>query len=1143
MDHLKLSSVDKAEVNAKIMSSLIEDVHSTHITTTTSQIKGLFGNSKTALFISVSEDQQLYAISFNSVNGKGWSPTSLLDIFKLKGKVEAFDVQQTSDSTFRLAFALVGHDKSRHLYYCDSFKHDLSQHELFSLPLENEVHQLYFNSNSETPDLIVMENQSGGEFCKRFSLSNNVLISSDFILPRDVKQNAIISSSFGYIVGKKAVFVAYNINNTHEVIGVRGEEIMTLFSEDEKIKGQIECIATLNNVFSKADKPQTHLFLGGDEGLYFYENASTAKGVTVLSTSIKNIQQILTFQNEEKTNLWIKTISNQLYLLEGKNNSDGSINWEQPILFRQNVLKLAPTSGIANNKNQLFLLTDEWKLMNLWQDSISSLWQEETLHLKDEIGFTKQPSYQTTIRWTNDKGAPIIPNINKPQLSPRFKIKMASAAYVEINGKAFAFKEGDVAEVIPDYNGCITIVNKASDLYAPQIYITADFLNEQIEIHPNAELIRKLDQEFYSLKTSTVNQRGKKVVPSHFSEKDLGILKQTLAPIIEMTSAGLPKENRFSVVLDKASFMAVHPNPEAFFDDLGDALRYLGSVAGNAFEKFINQGIQLAGNVFLQLKKKGQKAIEIIIKVAGDVFEFVVESFSSALKALSHLLSIIKLGIEGLLDWLGSIFNWDDIQKTQRVLENIIHNGVDYMEHVLIGNEAYQNVVFSNIQQLKNQLHLPEVKSSNGSSEISNLKSKEFPLFDVLSNDKFNWILYTIQHRIGDLLEDLIPDEIYDEFKALSKQFLEVANPKIIMDALGIDDAEWDQIKQAFLKLEEKLFSFDFDIEWMIDFFRSIASKAIGLAEDFARFLMDTLKTIVRLIRKLLNLSMDLPIVNGIFSFFGTSAPKLISVVSFMAAVPSNAVSQAITKELPFEGVEHIFENKQLFSDMIHWNEMGEALEKDNHELLLAKYQQISSVHPEINIGEIIEIYNKYAPKVATVLNLIAKGTAGQAKQADVSFPLGAISGPMKAGATLLSLTIPTGDDALLKVPKLLGQICFKLTSEPVTDVLPSFASPLTSLALTTVGNILVLVTDTALIVKHMDQSDFQKWAQLGFQTANSLGSILVDSGSALNNIGQDTVYSGFPAVLIALGTPIGQVGYVLRFASNIGTTVCKQIE
>jgi hypothetical protein len=149
----------------------------------------------------------------------------------------------------------------------------------------------------------------------------------------------------------------------------------------------------------------------------------------------------------------------------------------------------------------------------------------------------------------------------------------------------------------------------------------------------------------------------------------------------------------------------------------------------------------------------------------------------------------------------------------------------------------------------------------------------------------------------------------------------------------------------------------------------------------------------------------------------------------------------------------------------------------------------------------------------------------------------------MKAGATLLSLTIPTGEDALLKVPKLLGQICFKLTSEPVTDVLPSFASPLTSLALTTVGNILVLVTDTALIVKHMDQSDFQKWAQLGFQTANSLGSILVDSGSALNNIGQDTVYSGFPAVLIALGTPIGQVGYVLRFASNIGTTVCKQIE
>lgn len=1142
MDQLELLSENKTITHLELSTALIEDVQTTHITSASSEIKGLFGETESPLFVSLAEDQQLYLLSFDRT--KGWSHTAILDRLKLKGEIETFDAQQQTPSTFRLAFVLRQNGK-RHLHWISNLQEDLSGFDSANIVLENEAHFIRFNANAQTPDLLLMENHQKNEFCRRYTLSGTTLVPSELEIPRDLSKDSVLGVSFGYIRGHQAAFFAYDLNGISEVVGLWGEDHKTNFSvrNDSELE-KINCIGTTDNVFSSHGSEKTHLFLGGKNGLYFCENASTINGIHPISKTVSNVVEMLASQNKTKTIVWAKTASNELYFVEGLNNEKGDIDWQPAVLFDENVLKLAATSGTNKNKNQLFVLSTDFQLKNIWQDPTTSLWQEDTLHVKEDLGFLKKAAFMTTMKWSGQDGTPLIPNFLHPEDSPKFLVKSSSDAYVEINGQPYALTGGVEVEVGTDSAGQITVVSEASDLYSPLIYVTAEFLEKQLEIHPNATTIRDLTKAFSELTKATVTQNGEKVVPDHFNQKDLEGLKEVVHPITSRIEQGLPQQYSAVNILEKQAFYSAQPNAEISRQDIGNALRYLGSIAENTFESIAGGVIKFAGDVFLEVKSKAGDVVEMIIKVSGQVYSFLVESFLSAIKAFSHLLSIIKAGIKKILDWLGTIFNWENIQKTAHVIECVLENGLVYMENTLCTNQAYKETVLAVIRKQQEQTDLKIIDSNEGSQEMSVLESKEPGIFESISGEKLNWVLYLLKHRIGDVLEDLIPTGLFDEITNLADDLMREMGVKRLLDTLDFSESEWEQIKDQFVQIKDQIISFDLDIQWLIALFQKIASKAMHLAEELIEFILQSLSKIVGLVKKVFQLRLDLPFLNGIFELMGTSAPKIITVASFAVAVPANLMSQTLEQKLPFEGVEHVFEDKRLFDDLIHWSQIETMVSTEDPAHLLSQHQLPSQIAPDQNISELITTYNKYAPKVATILSLLAKGTAGQAKQTNLSFPIGSLTGPMKMGATLLSLTIPTGDDALWMTPKFVGQICIKLTTEPVTDVLPSLASPLTSVVLTTIGNVLILVTDTAMAYKKEHDSDFLKWAEVGFEAADSLGSILVDSGSIINNIAEDTApYSGFPAVLLALGTPMGQAGYVLRFAANVGTTVCKQID
>ena len=87
----------------------------------------------------------------------------------------------------------------------------------------------------------------------------------------------------------------------------------------------------------------------------------------------------------------------------------------------------------------------------------------------------------------------------------------------------------------------------------------------------------------------------------------------------------------------------------------------------------------------------------------------------------------------------------------------------------------------------------------------------------------------------------------------------------------------------------------------------------VGVAESFAELLIQLTKSIVEVIRKIINLEIKLPILNGIFQLIGTGKPTIIGLITLFTAIPANGLSLATTGKLPFADVEHIFESPDLF--------------------------------------------------------------------------------------------------------------------------------------------------------------------------------------------------------------------------------------
>lgn len=528
-------------------------------------------------------------------------------------------------------------------------------------------------------------------------------------------------------------------------------------------------------------KGYTDLYMGGD-GVKLvptrYQRSKYAKekytGTVIPETKVANINEMLIREDAGSIVLWIRDREKQLHYVKGRksaqliaeeaptkaphsvlqNVQDDDLNhegtplsaktlkeqhsdWEEPIVLRQNISRLAPIRNRNNQANVALLQSESSQFVQLNQRPQDHLWLEQDIALPDDGSIRTADAFVTNINLYDESGAPYFPGLDPSKRSDQdtnpltplsFSISASAQIQLEVNGEGITVSPKQSTRVQPNERGNITIMAKTDSLASTHLYLESDALSERLVINPGT----KLQNQLKKIKSGNDLKKAKTADGSPLIDSSkLKHTDQAAELLGQMTSMAdeLPEDGSLMQMplaaknhLDEECFYASYQPELGMQTALGqeaiaamnrsiarDAPNYFASsetskllqasapnasldhqeLLGNWFTDAIKK---LAGDVIEWAKNKLKEGFELLkkqvagvwqlaVKIGSEVFSFAVECASQAYKAVDWLLEhTLGLNLSKIMSWAGFIFNWDDILGTQSALEAGVKHALNYAE-------------------------------------------------------------------------------------------------------------------------------------------------------------------------------------------------------------------------------------------------------------------------------------------------------------------------------------------------------------------------------------------------------------------------------------------------------------------------------
>jgi hypothetical protein len=144
-----------------------------------------------------------------------------------------------------------------------------------------------------------------------------------------------------------------------------------------------------------------------------------------------------------------------------------------------------------------------------------------------------------------------------------------------------------------------------------------------------------------------------------------------------------------------------------------------------------------------------EEVVQLTVKIAGEVYTFVLKSVNTIAKGISWVLQQLGAAWEKVIDFLGFIFNWGDILTVTDNVLTMLNAGLDYGQLKIAsledkakawigGAKIHLKTALADVR--KNQ------KTELGQASTSGLLSQDSGDSAAKDSVAFNWIGYQIQH-------------------------------------------------------------------------------------------------------------------------------------------------------------------------------------------------------------------------------------------------------------------------------------------------------------------------------------------------------------------------------------------------------------
>ncbi|KAK3838917.1 MAG: hypothetical protein J3R72DRAFT_525469 [Linnemannia gamsii] len=286
-----------------------------------------------------------------------------------------------------------------------------------------------------------------------------------------------------------------------------------------------------------------------------------------------------------------------------------------------------------------------------------------------------------------------------------------------------------------------------------------------------------------------------------------------------------------------------------------------------------------------------------VITIGEKSYSFLLDCVTHVLKAVGWVLQQVVTDIEKIIQWVGFIFQWDDILSTHKSF-------VDVTNKVFALAPAAFNEMENSVEEwfdkIKDTLHDfnakdPNLTKSYDPTSASQITANTGPTNAAINTPGFNWSYYQLEH--GGVGESL-------------------ANAN--MSVSGKSDADnpfsgfWeDIIEPTYKTLETDLSTLLKDLASSINDSKpfSLANVVTGCI-DFAVLILDALKDIIKGFLKLTDMvistmgdmistSLNIPFLSPLYKTKTGSDLTILDAISLLMAIPTTIICKILTGKTP----------------------------------------------------------------------------------------------------------------------------------------------------------------------------------------------------------------------------------------------------
>ena len=706
---------------------------------------------------------------------------------------------------------------------------------------------------------------------------------------------------------------------------------------------------------------------------YHFSKYKDPKYFTVLAMPEKapDVQKIIARDDSQNLSVWALDQKNQLYYVKGskqteydlfdcdtdlalpEDSSVGHSDWDDALIIRQKVVQLAPIRNFRLSANDVLLKADG-KFVKFMQSPDTQLWHSSDIPLPDDGKVQEVNAYVTQLTITKTDGSPYLPDLEErmeqatagmDELKPKLKFRMTASdlVQVEVNGKSYMVGSTDdkAIDVFPDSRGSITLIAKTTGLESPFFYLNRDacatiVVNPAHKVHEDLKNIKSAEY----LKSVTLRD-GKPLVDPVYHDR----LEDAVSGLnnFNRVAGDLPQTGGISSVYLPVQ-MADLPDWTGAFGMSFSPEKGLCHFSGHEAFQMMKQAIardmpqsmlrdnwiwdaikRVAGDVLEWAKNAVVEAFEFVVHQVGQAWEFALkignEIFKFTIQCLTHLYSAVNwllkktLGIDldKLIEWLGFVFDWDDIKATKQVFSSVINYTIEFGEKQIKKTEKQVDDFFvSIIKALKDKDNrkkmiesLQRARVHGGLLQAGQNQQTEAPdksrkaLEFVTKSPAGNLSNFALSHS-GLYSPQMSGFSLTAETAICNNDIIKDFFEKTVIPSINRIEKDVEKLGGDFKLLFEG--NDENSIEKALEMLATDTVVAIlTVIKEIIKGILILADEFVRAIKDILNEEFNLPFISALYKkITGSEKMTLLDIFSLVFAIPATIVYKLLKGSAPF---------------------------------------------------------------------------------------------------------------------------------------------------------------------------------------------------------------------------------------------------